>query len=118
MNTRGKFLQQAAALSIGGSLLTNSSWASAFAGPNLPAPGIQLFTLMSEIDKDTLGTLQKVASFGYKNIETAFSKQSGIYGKTPKEFKALLQDMGMQWRSHHCMSSKKVDSLVVEGFVV
>jgi sugar phosphate isomerase/epimerase len=101
MKSRRKFLQEAAALSIGGTLLTNSSWANIFTGPNLPAPGIQLFTLMNEIDKDTMGTLQKVASFGYKNIETAFSKQAGIYGKTPKEFKTLLQDMGMNWRSHH-----------------
>jgi len=101
MNSRRKFLQEAATLTIGGTLLTNSSWANIFTGPNLPAPGIQLFTLMNEIDKDTMGTLQKVASFGYKNIETAFSKQAGIYGKTPKEFKTLLQDMGMNWRSHH-----------------
>lgn len=101
MNTRRKFLQQAATLSIGGSLIGKSSWANIFAVPKLPAPGIQLFTLMNEIDKDTIGTLQKVASFGYKNIETAFSKQAGIYGKAPKEFKALLQDMGMEWRSHH-----------------
>ena len=68
MNTRRKFLQQAATLSLGSTLLSQSSWANAFMGPNLPAPGIQLFTLMSEIDKDTLGTLQKVASLGYKNI--------------------------------------------------
>ena len=101
MNTRRKFLQQAATLSIGGSLLTHSSWANVFTGPNLPAPGIQLFTLFNEMDRDTVGALQKVAAYGYKNIESAFSKQAGIYGKKPKEFKALLNDLGMQWRSHH-----------------
>lgn len=101
MYTRRKFLQNTALLSMGGALASQASWAKVFAKKQLPAPGLQLFTLMSEIDKDTIGTLEKVASFGYKNIETAFSKQSGIYGKKPKEFKALLQDMGMQWRSHH-----------------
>jgi sugar phosphate isomerase/epimerase len=105
MNTRRKFLQEAAALSIGGTLLTNSSWANIFAGPNLPAPGIQLFTLFNEMDIDTVGALQKVAAAGYKNIESAFSKQPGFYGKKSKEFKSLLKDMGMDWRSHHVVGA-------------
>jgi sugar phosphate isomerase/epimerase len=105
MNTRRKFLQQAATLSIGGSLLSQSSWANAFAGPNLPAPGIQLFTLFNEMDIDTVGALQKVAAAGYKNIESAFSKQPGFYGKKPKEFRSLLKDMGMDWRSHHVVGA-------------
>lgn len=106
MNSRRKFLQQAAALSVGGALLSKSSWAeSFFATPKLPAPGIQLFTLFNEMNIDTVGTLQKVAAAGYKNIESAFSKQGGFYGKKPKEFKALLQDMGMEWRSHHVIGT-------------
>jgi sugar phosphate isomerase/epimerase len=105
MNTRRKFLQEAATLTIGGTLLTNSSWANIFAGPNLPAPGIQLFTLFNEMDMDTVGALQKVAAAGYKNIESAFSKQPGFYGKKPKEFKSLLKDMGMEWRSHHVVGA-------------
>jgi len=105
MNTRRKFLQQAATLSIGGSLVANSSWANVFAGPNLPAPGIQLFTLFNEMDIDTVGALQKVAAAGYKNIESAFSKQPGFYGKKPKEFRSLLKDMGMDWRSHHVVGA-------------
>ena len=52
--------------------------------------GVQLYTLMSVIDKDTRGTLKKVAGLGYKNIESAFSMQGGFYGKTAKEFAALL----------------------------
>jgi sugar phosphate isomerase/epimerase len=102
MNSRRKFLQQAAALSVGGALLSNSSWANNFSAKiKLPAPGIQLFTLFNDIDNDVVGTLQKVAAAGYKNIESAFSKQPGIYGKKPKEFKAMIEDMGMHWRSHH-----------------
>ncbi len=106
MNSRRKFLQQAAALTVGGAMLSKSSWAESFlASPKLPAPGIQLFTLFNEMDIDTVGTLKKVADAGYKNIESAFSKQGGFYGKKPKEFKALLQDMGMEWRSHHVMGT-------------
>ena len=106
MNSRRRFLQQAAALSVGGTLLSKASWAESFLGVSkLPAPGIQLFTLFNEMDIDTVGTLQKVAAAGYKNIESAFSKQTGIYGKKPKEFKALLHDMGMEWRSHHVIGT-------------
>ena len=106
MHSRRKFLQQATALSIGGALLSKSSWAGSFLGaPKLPSTGIQLFTLMNDMDNDTIGTLQKVAAAGYKNIESAFSKQPGFYGKKPKEFKALLHDMGMEWRSHHVMGT-------------
>jgi sugar phosphate isomerase/epimerase len=106
MNSRRKFLQQAATLTLGGALLSKSSWADNFLGASkLPAPGIQLFTLFNEMDIDTVGTLKKVAAAGYKNIESAFSKQGGFYGKKPKEFKALLHDMGMEWRSHHVIGT-------------
>jgi len=99
-------LQQAATLSLGGALLTKSSWADSFmAGHQLPAPGIQLFTLFNEMDIDTVGTLQKVAAAGYKNIESAYTKQGGFYGRKPKAFKSLLHDMGMEWRSHHVMGN-------------
>ena len=102
MKNRRQFLKEAATLTIGGTLLTNAGWAnSLFAKKAMPVPGIQLFTLFNEMDIDTVGALQKVAAAGYKNIESAFSKQPGFYGKKPKEFKTLLQDMGMEWRSHH-----------------
>ena len=106
MNARRKFLQQAATLTIGGTFLSKIGLADSFmAAANLPKPGIQLFTLFNEMDIDTVGTLQKVAAAGYKNIESAFSKQQGFYGKKPKEFKALLNDMGMEWRSHHVIGA-------------
>ena len=105
MNSRRKFLQQAAALSVGGALLSRSAWANSFAGPSFPAPGIQLFTLFNEMDIDTVGSLKKVADAGYKNIESAFSKQGGFYGRKPKEFKSLINDLGMNWQSHHVIGT-------------
>jgi sugar phosphate isomerase/epimerase len=106
MHSRRNFIQQTAALSIVGTLLNKVSWAENFMGSyKLPAPGIQLFTLFNEMDIDTVGTLQKVAAAGYKNIESAFSKQPGFYGNKPKEFKALLHDLGMEWKSHHVIGT-------------
>lgn len=106
MNARRKFLQQTTLLATGGFILQNNSFANRlFSTPNLPAPGIQLFTLFNEMDIDTIGTLQKVAKAGYVNIESAFSKQGNFYGNKPKEFKQLLSNMGMKWRSHHVMGT-------------
>jgi sugar phosphate isomerase/epimerase len=106
MNSRRNFLQQATALTVGGALLSHSSWAESFySRTKLPETGIQLFTIILEMEKDPVGALQKLAAAGYKNIESAFNKPGSFYGKKPKEFKALVHDMGMEWRSHHVVGS-------------
>jgi sugar phosphate isomerase/epimerase len=106
MKSRRNFLQQATALTIGGALLSQNSWAeSFFRTKKLPETGIQLFTIILEMEKDPVGALQKLAAAGYKNIESAFNKPGSFYGKKPKEFKALVHDMGMEWRSHHVVGS-------------
>jgi len=68
-------------------------------------PGVQLYTLMAVIDQDTSGTLKKLSELGYKNIESAFSRQGGFYGKSATEFSKMLKDLGMTWRSHHVMGA-------------
>lgn len=106
MKSRRSFLQQATALTVGGALLSHTSWAESFLRTKkLPETGIQLFTILMQMEKDAVGSLQKLAAAGYKNIESAFSKPGSFYGKKPKEFKALVHDMGMEWRSHHVVGS-------------
>lgn len=104
MLNRRKFIQQTSIAAAGGVFLSNRP-ISFFAKDDLPAPGIQLFTFFNVIDNDVKGTLQKVADTGYKNIESAFSKKGGYYGMKPKEFKTLLNDMGMTWKSHHVLGA-------------
>jgi sugar phosphate isomerase/epimerase len=102
MNSRRKFLQNAATLTVGGAMLSNSSWANNFLGSKkMPEKGIQLFTIIREMDNDPVSALQKVAAAGYKNIESAFNKPGLFYGKKPKEFRSIITDLGMEWRSHH-----------------
>jgi sugar phosphate isomerase/epimerase len=87
-------------------LFSHTSWAESFYGrTKLPETGIQLFTIILEMEKDPVGALQKLAAAGYKNIESAFNKPGSFYGKSPKEFKALVHNMGMEWRSHHVVGS-------------
>ena len=102
MNSRRNFLQQATALTVGGALLSHSSWAESFySRTKLPETGIQLFTILMQMETDPVGSLQKLAAAGYKNIESAFNKPGSFYGKKPKEFKALVHDLKMVCCSHH-----------------
>lgn len=104
MNSRRKFLLNSSALLLGTVALPRN--AKAFFGDGKVHPiGLQLFTLFNTIDNDVKGNLQKVADIGYQEIESAFSKKGGYYGMKPKEFASMIQDMGMQWRSHHVLGA-------------
>jgi sugar phosphate isomerase/epimerase len=63
--------------------------------------GIQLYTLRNEIPKDLEGTLKKVADIGYKEVELFGYGDGKFFGKTPKEFKALLQSLNLSAPSGH-----------------
>jgi len=102
---RKQFLQSSGAVLLGALFLKNKSFASAAVLPAERAMGLQLFTFFNEIDADVPGTLKKIASVGYKEIESAFSRKGGYYGMKPKEFASLLKDMGMTWRSHHVLGA-------------
>ena len=104
MLSRRNFLKQSSMVSLGGLMLPKLPL-SFFTDKNLPAPGLQLFTFFNVIDNDVKGTLQQIADAGYKNIESAFSKKSGYYGMKPKEFAAMLKDMGMSWKAHHVLGA-------------
>jgi sugar phosphate isomerase/epimerase len=60
----------------------------------LPAPlsnvGLQLYTVRDLVAQDPLGTLQKVAELGYKEVEFA-----GYYALSPSDWKSALDDLGL-----------------------
>jgi len=104
MLKRRQFIQQSAALSLGG-LLTAKSFSSLLHTPlNQPA-GLQLFTLFGVLDKDVPGGIKKIAEVGYKEIESAFSMKGGFYGMSAKDFASLLKDNGLSWKSHHVLGT-------------
>lgn len=59
-------------------------------------PGIQLWTVKSEAEKDLAGTLKKVYAAGFREIEFA-----GYYGKSPAELGKMMRDMGFSLVSTH-----------------
>ncbi|MFM2363061.1 MAG: hypothetical protein RLZZ316_1963 [Bacteroidota bacterium] len=98
---RRQFLKTTSAATLGGLLLNKLP----FDWNAKPAFGLQLFTFFNSIDEDVPGTLKKIAGVGFTKIESAFSKKGGYYGLKPKEFAALLKDMGMSWKSHHTIGA-------------
>lgn len=100
MHSRRKFLQSSG-IALLGMGVSQKFMNSFFIQPVNKSVGLQLYTLFSVIDKDVPGALKKVAGIGYKEIESAFSRKGGYYGMKPKEFAALVKDLGMSWKSHH-----------------
>jgi hypothetical protein len=99
---RKTFLQQTGILAAAGILSPALSRAGGFIMPKMgDAIGLQLYTVGSLMEADTKGTLQKLAAIGYKNLESAGGSKGLYYGYKPKEFAAMVKDMGMAWRSAH-----------------
>lgn len=104
MLNRRRFIKNSSALAFGGMLLPNQI--KSLLGRTSAQPvGVQLFTAMSIIDKDLNGTLQKIASIGYQELESAFSMKGGYYGLKPKEFADLAKSFGLSWKSHHVLGA-------------
>lgn len=52
--------------------------------------GLQLYTVREELEKDFIGTLERLAQMGYQGVEFA-----GYGGLTPQEMKSLLERLGL-----------------------
>ncbi len=70
--------------------------------------GIQLWTV-KELMNQPKETLTYLASVGYKQIESCDLGKTIYWGMTPKEFKTLMDDLGMKMVSAHCDVSKDLD---------
>src|SRR6478736_8482807 len=102
MTNRRKFLQQSGTFVLAGFVLPKLGNANNFFGEKAKWPiGLQLYTLGDLMTTDAKGTLQKLASIGYKELESAGSQKGNYYGYAPKEFAGLVKDAGMNWRSAH-----------------
>jgi len=57
---------------------------------------IQLYSVREAMAKDFTGVLKQIAAMGYVGVEFA-----GLHGKTPKEARALIDDLGLAVSSTH-----------------
>ncbi len=119
-NKRRTFLQNAGLLAAGSLILPQwacksgakeaatsaaseaASTVAAAVQPSLDQFGIQLYTLRDVIPQDPLGTLKKLAGYGFKQIESYDGKQGMFWDMPHTEFKKNLDGLGLNMVSAHC----------------
>ncbi len=109
--TRRQFLRNTSAAAVGGALALHTTRASA-TPLGLPL-GIQLYSVREMLAKDYEGTLKKLSSLGYQEVEAA-----GFYNQSPDQVKAALAGAGLRMPSAHYSSTtlqKGFDDIVSYG---
>lgn len=85
-------------------------------------PGLALYSLMGELKKDYMGTLEKVAALGFKYVEYV-STPMGEDGKpvaTPAEIGAKVKELGLTAISSHVMmnADSDIDALIADNMLM
>lgn len=100
-NSRRSFLKKSAlagTLALAGPSLLSTRL---FAARGKQLTGIQLYSVRDNMKNDAMGTLKALADMGYKHVEHANYIDRKFYGWTAKEFKKVLDDLGMSMPSGH-----------------
>lgn len=97
-SSRRTFLKNSAIAATAAALMPNNLFA---APAQIQRVGIQLYSVRDAMMKDPAGTLKKLADMGYQHVEHANYVNRKFYGWTAKEFKKVLDDLGLQMPSGH-----------------
>ncbi|PXY21762.1 sugar phosphate isomerase/epimerase family protein [Prauserella endophytica] len=75
---------------------------------------VQLYTLRNALEADLEGTLEELSDIGYRNVELA-----GTYGRTAKEFRAILDRYRLKAVSAHVdFRGADVDQLIDDARIL
>ena len=102
--SRRKFIQNGTLTIAGATLFSNSLFA---AWKNKTITGVQLYSVRDDMKKDPLGTLKKLADMGYRHVEHANYADRKFYGYGAKEFKKILNDLGLNMPSGHTVMGSR-----------
>lgn len=102
-NSRRSFIKNSAVLLAGTSFLSKAAFAAAKPSEII---GLQLYSVRDDMKKDPVGTLTQLAKMGYKHVEHANYIDRKFYGFTPKEFKKILDDLGLKMVAGHTVLGK------------
>ncbi|MDD2381996.1 MAG: sugar phosphate isomerase/epimerase family protein [Mariniphaga sp.] len=100
--SRRVFLRNSA-MALAGTVLLPEIACSGNAGKRVVA--LQLYSVRDEMRNDPLGTLTQLAEMGYTHVEHANYVNHKFYGWTAKEFKKVLDDLGLIMPSGHTVLS-------------
>ena len=104
-SSRRDFLKKGALAVAGTSVLTDTLF-SCSPAKQKEILGMQLYCVREDMRKDPLGTLTQLAEMGYKNVEHANYVDRKFYGYPAKEFKKVLNDLGLKMPSGHTVLGK------------
>ena len=91
---RRTFLETATTVAAATLLTGRLGWAAA--EHKINKVGVQLYTVRDLMKEDFEGTIAKVASIGYKEVEFA-----GYFGRTPQQVRAVVDNNGLTAPSTH-----------------
>jgi sugar phosphate isomerase/epimerase len=107
-NSRRKFLQNTSLALMGLSLKPSVLWSSKdIMAKQKMLIGIQLYSVRDDMFKNPLGTLTALAKMGYTHVEHANYVNEKFYGWKAKEFRKVLDDLGLHMPSGHTVMSPK-----------
>jgi sugar phosphate isomerase/epimerase len=96
--SRRVFIRNSALTATAAALFSNQLFAGA---PKGELTGVQLYSIRDEMKADPLGTLKALAAMGYKHVEHANYIDRKFYGWSAKDFKKILNDLGLKMPSGH-----------------
>lgn len=102
MNRRDFFLTGIGALAVGG-----CSSSMGRKAPPSASWGVQMYTVLAQLEADFEGTLRKVAAMGYREIETL-----GSFGRDPHYVRSVMDRYGLVSPSQHVASDALYGSFV------
>jgi sugar phosphate isomerase/epimerase len=106
---RREFIQQSALATAGAFVL------SSFTLAQKKKIGLQLYSLRDVIGNDVKGVLEKVAKFGYKELEAYSYNDGKIFNLKYKEFADLVKSLGMKVTSGHHLLGKSESNKAMKG---
>ena len=127
MTNRRKFLIDSSIMAAGTLVIPSvlSAKESIYSvGPELAqGVGVQVYSVRNALGKDFNGSMKKLAEIGYTFIEGYGMGTDGmILGKPAKEYKKIVDDLGMKMVSSHCafvstpeLAAKLRDTAVAAG---
>jgi sugar phosphate isomerase/epimerase len=123
MNNRRKFMKLGAVMAAGAFMplqfcaKPEGAVANAVGGgqESLSKFGIQLYSVRDQMAQDVRGTIEKIASYGYHQIEGYDGGKGIFWGMGHKEFKKLTDDVGLEFVSSHANVSKGLDEMAAQA---
>ncbi len=103
-NSRRDFIKKGTLGVLGSSALLTSILAAA--KPRGEVMGLQLYSVQDDMKKDPVGTMRQLATMGYKYVEHANYVDRKFYGHSAKDFKKILEDLGLKMPSGHTVMGK------------